>query len=156
MMRLATAIASVGLVLSLTPPPVSSAASNTATSLMPLNDGTQLETRAVLDCHRANGSCDFTVGADRRAGDGVTGFPNDLWSRQSTTIRPSDRLTYLDVHATAQYDRVNKDGGSDEVTTIYMGEGPLEKYQTVGRIDSTSWRTGQPSLDVNVIACTHR
>ena len=27
--------------------------------------------------------------------------------------------------------------------------------QTVGRIDSTSWRTGQPSLDVNVIACTH-
>jgi hypothetical protein len=36
-----------------------------------------------------------------------------------------------------------------------MGEGPLEKYQTVGRIDSTSWRTGQPSLDVNVIACTH-
>ena len=85
----------------------------------------------------------------------MTGFPNDLWSRQSTTIRPSDRLTYLDVHATAQYDRVNKDGGSDEVTTIYMGEGPLEKYQTVGRIDSTSWRTGQPSLDVNVIACTH-
>ena len=59
------------------------------------------------------------------------------------------------MHATAQYDRVDTDGGSDEVTTIYMGEGPLEKHQTVGRIDSTSWRTGQPSLDVNVIACTH-
>jgi len=48
------------------------------------------------------------------------------------------------VHATAQYDRVMKDGGSDEVTTIYMGEGPLDKYQTVGRIDSTDWHTGQP------------
>jgi hypothetical protein len=144
-----------GLMLALAPPAVSPAASNNATTLMPLPDGTQLETYVRLDCHNANGSCDFTVGADRRAGDGVTGFPNDLWSRQSTTIRPNDRLTYLDVHATAQYDRVNKDGGSDEVTTIYMGEGPPEKYQTVGRIDSTSWRTGQPSLDVNVIACTH-
>lgn len=158
MKRLATAVAGIGLsgvMLALASPAVSAAASNNATTLTPLPDGTQLETFARLDCHHANGSCDFTVGADRRTGDGVTGFPNDLWSRQSTTIRPSDRLTYLDVHATAQYDRVNKDGGSDEVTTIYMGEGPLDKYQTVGRIDSTSWRTGQPSFDVNVIACTH-
>jgi hypothetical protein len=155
MKRLVTALAGAGLMLALAPPAVSPAASNNATTLTPLPNGTQLETFVRLDCHHANGSCDFTVGADRRAGDGVTGFPNDLWSRQSTTIRPSDRLTYLDVHATAQYDRVDKDGGSDEVTTIYMGEGPLEKYQTVGRIDSTSWRTGQPSLDVNVIACTH-
>ena len=53
----------------------------------------------------------------------------------------------MDVHATAQYDRVNKDGGSDEVTTIYMGEGPPEKYQTVGRIDATDWHTGQPRLE---------
>jgi len=158
MKRLVTALAGIGvsgLMLTLASPAISPAASNNATTLTPLPDGTQLETFARLDCHHANGSCDFTVGADRKTGDGVTGFPNDLWSRQSTTIRPSDRLTYLDVHATAQYDRVNKDGGSDEVTTIYMGEGPPEKYQTVGRIDSTSWRTGQPSLDVNVIACTH-
>jgi hypothetical protein len=131
MKRLVTALASVGLMLALAPPAVSPAASNNATTLIPLPDGTQLETYARLDCHHANGSCDFTVGADRKTADGVTGFPNDLWSRQ------------------------NKDGGSDEVTTIYMGEGPPEKYQTVGRIDSTDWRTGQPRLDVNVIACTH-
>jgi hypothetical protein len=47
------------------------------------------------------------VRADRKTADGVTGFPNDLWS------------------------------------------------QTVGRIDSKDWRTGQPRLDVNVITCTH-
>lgn len=91
MNRLVTAPAGAGLMLPLAPPAVSSAASNTATTLFPLTDGTQLETFVRLDCHHANGSCDFTVGADRRAGDGVTGFPNDLWSRQSTTIRPSDR-----------------------------------------------------------------
>jgi hypothetical protein len=122
---------------------------------MPLNDGTQLATRAVLDCHRANGSCDFTVGADRKTGDGVTGFPNDLWSRPSTDIRSSDRLVYLDVHATAQYDRVFKEGGHDNVTTVYMGEGAPDKYQTTGRIDSTDWRTGQPRTDLPVIRCTH-
>jgi hypothetical protein len=91
-----------------------------------------VETRAVVDCRRANGSCDFTVGADRRTGDGVTGFPSHLWSRQSADIRSTDRLAYLDVHANAQC-----------------------KYQTVGRIDSTDWRTGQPRTDVLVIVCTH-
>jgi hypothetical protein len=153
--RLVTAMAGAGLILALTPPGVSTAASNTATTLFPLPDGTQLETHALVDCHRANGSCDFTVGADRKTGDGVTGFPNDLWSRQSTDIRTTDRLAYLDVHATAQYDRVFKEGGHDNVTTVYMGEGAPDKYQTTGRIDSTDWRTGQPRTDVPVIVCTH-
>jgi hypothetical protein len=155
MKRLVTALAGVGLMLALTPPAVSSAASNTATSLIPLNDGSQLETRATLDCHAANGSCDFTVGAGRRTGDAVDGFPHDLWSRQSTDIRSMDRTLYLDVHATSQYDRVFKEGGNDNVTTIYMGEGPLEKYQTTGRIDATDWRTGQSRINVPVIMCTH-
>jgi hypothetical protein len=30
-----------------------------------------------------------------------------------------------------------------------------DKYQTVGRIDSTDWRTGQTRTDVPVIVCTH-
>jgi len=155
MMRLVTALAGVTLMLVLTPPAHSLAASNTATSLIPLNDGSQLETRATLDCHSANGSCDFTVGADRRTGDAVDGFPHDLWSRQSTDIRSMDRTLYLDVHATSQYDRVFKEGGNDNVTTIYMGEGPLEKYQTTGRIDATDWHTGQPRTNKPVIMCTH-
>ncbi len=134
---------------------MSPAATNTATSLIPLNDGSQLETRATLNCHAANGSCDFTVGAGRRTGDAVDGFPHDLWSRQSTDIRSMDRTLYLDVHATAQYDRVFKEGGNDNVTTIYTGEGPLEKYQTTGRIDATDWHTGQSRTNVPVIMCTH-
>ena len=138
MKRLVTALAGVGLMLALTPPAIAPAASNTATSLIPLNDGGQLETRATLDCHSANGSCDFTVAADRRTGDAADGFPHDLWSRQST-----------------QYDRVFKEGGNDNVTTIYMGEGPLEKCQTTGRIDATDWHTGQSRTNVAVIMCTH-
>ena len=154
MMRLVTALAGVGVMLALTPA-IAAAASNTATSLIPLNDGSQLETRATLDCHAANGSCDFTVAAGRRTGDALDGFPHDLWSRQSTDIRSMDRTLYLDVHANAQYDRVFKEGGNDNVTTIYLGEGPLEKYQTTGRIDATDWHTGQPRTNVPVIMCTH-
>jgi hypothetical protein len=64
-------------------------------------------------------------------------------------------LAYLDVHGTGQFERVMKAMGSDEVTTVYFGEGPPDKYQTTGRIDSTDWSTGQPKTDVNVIVCTH-
>jgi hypothetical protein len=155
MKRLVVALAGVGLILALTPPAVSSAASNNATTTFPLDGPNQLETFARLDCHPVIGSCDFTVGADMKTPDGVTGFPHDLWSRQSSEVRSTDRLAYMDVHATAQYDRVMKDGGTDEITTIYLGEGPAEKYQTTGRIDSTDWRTGQPRTNVNVILCTH-
>lgn len=156
MKRLATALAGVGLALAFMPPAVCAAASNTATTLFPVDEATQLETHTFVDCHRTTGSCDFTVGADLRTPDGVTGFPSDLWSRQSTEIRSSNRLTYLDVHAGGPpWNRVMKEGGSDEITTIYMGDGPPDKYQTVGRIDSTDWRTGQPKTDTNVIVCTH-
>ncbi|GAB4978308.1 hypothetical protein MAHJHV60_47290 [Mycobacterium avium subsp. hominissuis] len=31
-------------------------------------------------------------------------------------------LAYLDAHADGQYERVHKSMGSDEITTIYMGE----------------------------------
>jgi hypothetical protein len=155
MKRLVMALAGVGLISVLAPPAVSPAASNNATNLFPLDGPNQLETYARLDCHGATGSCDFTVGADMKTPDGVTGFPHDLWSRQSTEVRSTDRLAYMDVHATAQYDRVMKEGGTDEITTIYVAEGPPDKYQTTGRIDSTDWRTGQPRTNVNVILCTH-
>src|ERR1700747_1806944 len=45
--------------------------------------------------------------------------------------------------------------GSDEITAVYFGEGPPDKYQTTGRIDSIDWSKGQPKIDVNVIVCTH-
>ena len=47
-----------------------------------------------------------------------------------------------------------KEGGKDVITTVYFGEGPPDKYQTTGVIDSTSWSTGQPMTNVNVIVCT--
>lgn len=155
MMRLVSGFAVVAVMPMFLAAGVCAAASNTATTLFPLDGPNQLETRVVLNCFKADGHCDFTAGADMLAPDGVTGFPPGLWARQTTEIRSSNRMAYLDAHADGQYERVHKSMGSDEITTIYMGEGPPDKYQTHGRIDSTDWQTGQPKTDNNVIACTH-
>lgn len=155
MTRLVTALAGLGLILAFTPPALCAASRNSASTLFPVNEGTQLETHSQVDCHAASGSCDFTAGADLRTPQGATGFPADLWARQSTEIRSSDRSTYLDAHATGQFERVMKAGGSDVITTVYFGAGPPEKYQTTGVIDATSWATGQPQTNSNVIVCTH-
>ncbi|GFG74222.1 hypothetical protein [Mycobacterium botniense] len=156
MKRLFVALAGVGPVLAVIPPTPCVAASNNATTVFPVDETTQLETHTLVDCHRATGSCDFTAGANLRTPDGVTGFPPGLWARQSTEVRSTDRLTYLDVHATGgPFTKVFKEGGPDVITTIYWGEGPPDKYQTVGRIDSTDWRTGQPKTDTTVIVCAH-
>jgi hypothetical protein len=155
MMRLVPGFAVVGAMLTLLPTPVCSAASNTATTLFPLDGPNQLETHTLVDCHKATGTCDFTAGADMRTPDGVTGFPPSLWARQTTEIRSTNRLAYLDAHATGQFERVMKEGGSDVITSVYFGEGPPDKYQTTGLINSNDWTTGQPKTDVNVIVCTH-
>ncbi|CAM4104497.1 hypothetical protein MB901379_04456 [Mycobacterium basiliense] len=154
MKRLMASPALAGLMLMFLPHPTSAAASNTATTLFPIDDATQLETHSFVDCH-PNGSCDFVAGANLRTPDGPAGFPPGLWARQTTEIRSSNRLAYLDAHATSQFERVMKAGGSDVITTVYFGEGPPDKYQTTGVIDSTSWSTGQPMTNVNVIVCTH-
>lgn len=156
MRRLLTAGTGAVLLLALTPAAACPAASSTATTLLPIDGASQLETRMFVNCHSATGSCEFTAGADLRTPDGVTGFPADLWARQSTEFRPSNRLAYLDVHADGPpWNRVMKEGGSDVITTIYMGDGPPDQYQTVGTINSTDWSTGQPRTDETVIACTH-
>ena len=155
MMRLIAGFAVVGGMLTFLPSPIASAASNAATTLFPLDGPNQLETHMFLNCSKADGHCDFIAGADMRTPDGVTGFPPSLWARQTTEIRSSNRMAYLDAHATGQFERVQKAMGTDEITTVYFGEGPPDKYQTTGRIDSTDWSTGQPKTDVNVIVCTH-
>jgi hypothetical protein len=155
MKRLVVGFAVVGLMFPFMPVGVGQAASNTATTLFPLDGPNQLETHTFLNCFRADGHCDFVAGADMRTPDGVTGFPPDLWARQTTEIRSTNRLMYLDAHATSQFERVMKEMGSDVITTVYFGEGPPDKYQTTGVINATSWNTGQPMTNANVIVCTH-
>ena len=43
--------------------------------------------------------------------------------------------------------------GPVELTTIYFGEGPVEKYQINGYSCTTDWATGQPKTDADYIVC---
>ncbi|MDP7738411.1 hypothetical protein [Mycobacterium paragordonae] len=154
MKRLLPGLALAGLLIPLAPVPMAAAASNTATTLFPVDEATQIQTHSFVDCH-GNGSCDFVAGANLMTPDGPAGFPPGLWARQTTEIRSNSRVAYLDAHATSQFERVMKSGGTDVITTVYFGEGPPDKYQTTGVIDSTSRATGQPMTNVMVFVCTH-
>jgi hypothetical protein len=165
MRRLVAVLAGFVLALTLTPPTPATAAGDTATTLLPVDDTDQLETHSWVDCKVAGAHCDFIAGVQLRTPEGVAGFPPDLWARQSTDVRSNKRSTYLDVHTAGgegpYADRggpgtkVFKEGGTAVIQSMYNGEGPPEKYQTVGTIDAADWATGQPSTDANIFVCAH-
>ena len=110
----AVVLAIAGLVVALLPAATCAASSNTATTLFPVDDASQLETHTLLNCH-GNGSCDFTAGVDLRTPDGATGFPPSLWARQTTEIRPDEpvdvpgRARHQPVRAGHEGGRVRRD-----------------------------------------------
>jgi len=136
-------------------PAVSSAASNNGDTSFPLPDGTNLEVHVTLNCPLPDKQCYFTVQAQRRSGDAVEGFPGDLWARLTTTIRSMNEHNYLETQVVAENTRVFKAAATREITTIFFGGGPPEKYFISGQIQPTNWQTGQPMLEADVIACSH-
>ena len=134
-------------------PGVAAAAAKNGDSSFPLPDGTQLEMHVTANCPLADKQCYFTTHADRRADDGIEGFPNDLWARQTTTIRSSNRNNYLETQVVADNTRQFKTGNYREITTIYFGGGEPEKYQVSGQTQPTDIATGQPMLNADYIVC---
>ena len=153
MKRLTVVIAAGLLVGGLGVPAVSSAASNAGDSSFPLPDGTLLEVHVTANCPLADKQCYFTVQADRRSGDEIDGFPGDLWARQTTTLRSSNRLNNLETQVVAADTRQFKEMGRREITTIYFGGGPPEKYMISGQTQPTDWQTGLPMLNADYIVC---
>ncbi len=96
--RLIGAVAAAGLAIGLAPP--AGAAVDTADTSFPIDDTTQLEMHTRVDCSVTAKTCQFYTATNLRTPPrGVTGFPDDLWARQSTEVRSLDRTTYLDVKA---------------------------------------------------------
>jgi hypothetical protein len=59
----------------------------------------------------------------------------------------------LETQVVAENTRVFKSGGKREITTVFFGGGPPDKYFVSGQIQPTSWQTGLPLLNADVIAC---
>jgi hypothetical protein len=131
------------------------AAENSATASIPIDDVTTLEVHTTANCVKADGQCYFTSSANLLTPDGPTGFPPQFYARQSTTVRSTDRMVYLDSDFNAPNTRMFKSIGTVEFSTVYFDGGPPEKFTLHGNTRTTDWSTGRPKLDANFIACSY-
>ena len=99
----------------------------------------------------------FDTAADLLTPDGPTGFPGDLWARQTITLRSSDRNVWQEASYSApsgnprdikgaNHDNVlskmYKAPSNVEISMTYFGGGPLERFPTDG---DSSPPTGAPA-----------
>jgi hypothetical protein len=136
------------------PTAVSSAAQNTATASIPIDGTTTLEIHTTANCVKAENQCYFDTAANLRGADGAyIPFPDDLYAKQNTTLRSSNRLVYLDSDYNAPNTRMEKSIGPVEFPTVYFGGGPPEKFMVHGNTWTVDWATGQPKTDADYIVC---
>ena len=134
---------------------LSSAALDTADSSIPVDPVATLEMHVTANCIAAQANCLFNTAANLRTPEGVIGFPGDLWGRQTTTLRTMDRTVYLNSDFDAPNTRLFKSLTDVELTTVYLGGGPPEKFTLRGNTWPADWRTGGPRTDVPLIVCAN-
>lgn len=155
--RLTFPLVAIGLLAVLTSPGAAWGAADSDDTSFPVNAFDQLEVHTRLDCVKATATCSFTAAANLRNPDGVAiGFPADLWARQTTEMRSSDRHSYLETDVPDYgFQKLFKSGGSNVITTMWFGAGPAERVVVPGNIFPTSWIDGKPKTDADVILCSH-
>ncbi|MET0452225.1 MAG: hypothetical protein ABW137_10335 [Mycobacterium sp.] len=132
-----------------------SAAENTATRSIPIDDVTTLEIHTNANCVKADNQCYFRSWSNLVTPDGVTGFPPQFYARQNTTLRSSNRMVYLDSDFDAPNTRMMKSIGPVEFPTVYFDGGPPEKFVVHGNTRTVDWATGQPKTDADYIVCSY-
>jgi hypothetical protein len=154
--RLTGALAAIwtGLML-MASAPVASAAIDTADASIPVDPVTTLEMHVTANCIAAEANCLWTTAANLRTPQGVIGFPGDLYARQTTTVRTMDRAVWVETDFDAPNTRLFKSVTDVELSTVYFGGGPPEKFTIRGNTWPTDWRTGQRRSDVPLIVCAH-
>ena len=160
MKRLAGSLAAVSAALlalgAVTPAPQATAAANTATASIPIDDVTSIEIHVTANCVKADNQCYFDTAANLRAPDGPAPFPDDVYIKQNTTVRSTNRLVYVaDADFSAPNTRMFKSIGDVEYATVYFGGGPPEKFMLHGNSHTVDWSTGQPRTDAGFIACSY-
>jgi hypothetical protein len=130
------------------------AAENTATTSIAVDDVTSIEMHVTANCVKADNQCYFTTAANLRTPDGPAPFPDDVYAKQNTTVRSTNRLVYVaDSDFDAANTRIFKSIDDVEFATVYLGGGPPEKFMVRGNTHTVDWSTGQPRTDAGYIAC---
>ncbi len=169
MNRITAATAAALLTLALTQPASAMAASNSATTSIPVDPATQIEMHVTANCVQAENRCLFNTTADLLTPDGPTGFPGDAWARQTITLRSTDRNVWQEAGYSAPSGTPPTDKGGDqgnvlskiykslsdvEISVTTFGGGPIERFQVDGQSVPTDWSTGQPNTRAPFIACS--
>jgi hypothetical protein len=169
MKRLSALTAAALLTAVLADPATAAAASNSAVQSIAVDPATQIEMHVTANCSVAQGSCTFNTQANLLTPDGPTGFPGDLWARQTITIRSTDRDIWQEAQFSApsgnppetkgaNHDNVlsklYKSINNAEISVTYFGGGPLERFRVDGSSVQTEWTTGRPATGAGFIACT--
>ncbi|WP_332909774.1 hypothetical protein [Mycobacterium hippophais] len=153
--RLTVWLAGISALMFITPNPAASAAIDTAHSSIPVNPTTTLEMHVTANCIAAESNCLWNTAANLRAPEGVIGFPGDAYGRQTTTVRTMDRGVWVETQFVSPNTRLFKSQTYVELSTVYFGGGPPEKFTVQGNTWPTDWRTGQHRNDVPLIVCAH-
>lgn len=169
MNRLTAASAAALLTAVLVHPASAMAASNTATTSIPVDPATSIEMHVTANCVQAEGRCVFNTTANLLTPDGPTGFPGDAWARQTITVRSTDRNVWQEAGYSAPSGTPRADKGANhdnvlskmykslndvEISITTFGGGPIERFQADGESVPTDWSTGQPNTRAPFIACT--
>jgi hypothetical protein len=77
------------------------AASDTANTSIPVDPATQVEMHVTANCSLAQNRCSFNTTANLLTPGGPTGFPDDVWARQTITLRSSDRNVWQEAQYSA-------------------------------------------------------
>jgi hypothetical protein len=169
MNRLTAPSAAALLIAVLIHPASAAAAANTATTSIPVDPATSIEMHVSANCVQAEGRCTFTTAANLLTPDGPTGFPGDAWSRQTITVRSTDRNVWQEAGYSAPSGNPRDDKGENhdnvlskmyrslsdvEISITTFGGGPVERYQIDGDSVPTDWSTGQPNTRAPFIACS--
>lgn len=168
MKRLAAASAGL-LTVVLMHPAAATAASNTATTSIPVDDATQIEMHVTANCVSAENKCYFNTTANLLTPEGATGFPGDTWARQTITLRSNDREAWQEAEYSAPSGNPREVKGANhenvlskmykaltsvEISVTYFGGGPIERFQVDGDSMPTDWNNGRPRTQAAFFACS--
>jgi hypothetical protein len=169
MNRLAAAGAAAALTVVLTHPATATAASNTATTSIPVDPATNIEMHVTANCVSAENRCYFDTTANLTTPDGPTGFPGDTWARQTITVRGSSRDVWQEASYSAPSGNPREVKGANhdnvlskmykatdnvEISITYFGGGPIERFKADGDSVPTDWATGRPNTQAAFFACS--
>jgi hypothetical protein len=169
MNRLTAPSAAALLTAVLVHPASAMAASNTATTSIPVDPANSVEMHVTANCVQAEGRCVFNTTANLLTPDGPIGFPGDAWARQTITVRSTDRNVWQEAGYSAPSGNPRDDKGENhdnvlskmyrslsdvEISITTFGGGPIERYQIDGDSVPTDWSTGQPNIRAPFIACS--